>query len=163
MSTAKNPYQTQLKVRLAGGVTNSGPWQYNYNRNAQLGRQDKIQGRFQAEFKPSSAVSFLLSVNGWRDKSDTQAGQLQSLFLQTNEAAVAAGCGNFCDPKETARRIAVFRSLTPAPQNARAADWDADRDLRRNDSFYQISLRSDVKLNSDITLTFILRMEFFCL
>ncbi|MEL0210012.1 MAG: TonB-dependent receptor, partial [Novosphingobium sp.] len=147
------PVAKNLNVRLSGAVTEGGAWQYNYTRKEKLGRQDKLQGRFQAEFKPADTVSFLLSVNGWRDKSDTQAGQLEGLFLQTNEASVAAGCGNFCDTTETARRIAAFRALQLAPQNARAADWDIGRDLTRDDSFYQVSLRSDVELASDITHT----------
>ncbi|GGD81189.1 TonB-dependent receptor [Croceicoccus mobilis] len=145
------PVADGLGVRAAVGTTISGPWQYNYNRDEKLGRQDKLQGRFQAAFEPSDRMSFLLSVNGWRDKSDTQAGQFQGLYLQIDETAVAAG-GLF-DPEEVLRRIAAFRALEPAPDNARAADWDPNRDLRRDDGFYQISLRSDFELTGDITLT----------
>src|SRR3546814_15677917 len=92
----------------------------NYTRDAELGRQDTLRGRLQVEWEPTDRLTLLFSANGWRDKSDTQAGQLQGLFLQYDEAAVAAG-GLF-DPAETLRRIAVFRGLTPAPQNARSAD-----------------------------------------
>src|SRR3546814_3511212 len=110
----------------------SGPWQKNYTRDAELVRQDTRRGRLQVEWEPTDRLTLLFSANGWRDKSDTQAGQLQGLFLQYDEAAVAAG-GLF-DPAETLRRIAVFRGLTPAPQNARSADWDPDRDLKRDRS-----------------------------
>src|SRR3546814_3256348 len=96
-------------------------------------------------------MTLLLSASGWRDKSDTQAGQLQGLFLQYDEAAVAAG-GLF-DPAETLRRIAVFRGLTPAPQNARSADWDPDRDLTRDDGFYQLYMRGDYELTDAIVIT----------
>lgn len=148
---ASGPVSDTIGVRVAAATTISGPWQYNYTRDEKLGRQDSLRGRFQLAWEPSDSLSFLLSVNGWRDKSDTQAGQLQGLFLQIDEAAVAAG-GLF-DPPETLRRIAAFRALTPAPQNARAANWDADRDLERDDGFYQVSLRSDLDLGPDITLT----------
>tara|TARA_R110000772_G_scaffold31812_11_gene78230 strand:- start:714 stop:3086 length:2373 start_codon:yes stop_codon:yes gene_type:complete len=147
------PVSDTLSVRLAGGVTDSGPWQKNYTRDDELGRQKLLQGRFSALFEPSDGLSFLLSVNGWRDQSDTQAGQLQGLFLQTDEAAVAAGCGNFCDQTETSRRIAVFRAQETAPQNARSANWGTDRELDSDDGFYQVSLRSDIDLSDSIALT----------
>lgn len=145
------PVSDTMQVRLSGATTISGPWQYNYNRNDSLGRQDILKGRFQLAWQPTERLRLLLSVNGWRDKSDTQAGQLQGLFLQLDEAAVAGG-GLF-DPAEALRRIGVFRTLTPAPQNARSADWDPNLPLRRDDGFWQTSLRADYELGDDITLT----------
>lgn len=147
------PVSDTLAVRIAGAITDSGPWQQNYTRDETLGKQKSLRGRFSALFEPSDGLSFLLSVNGWQDKSDTQAGQLQGLFLQLDEAAVAAGCGNFCDTVETARRIDVFRSQEVAPQNARAANWGTDRELDRDDGFWQASLRADIDLSASITLT----------
>ncbi|SCW34034.1 Outer membrane receptor proteins, mostly Fe transport [Sphingobium faniae] len=148
------PVSDTLSVRLAGATTISGPWQYNYNRDESLGRQDTLRGRFQAEWKPTDRLTLLFSANGWRDKSDTQAGQLQGLFLQLNEAtAPGAAAAGAADLTETLRRIAVFRTLTPAPDNARAADWDSDRDLERDDGFFQLSLRGDYELTDRITLT----------
>src|SRR3546814_7580442 len=79
-----------IAVRLAGSATISGPWQKNYTRDAELGRQDTLRGRLQVEWEPTDRLTLLFSANGWRDKSDTQAGQLQGLFLQYDEAAVAA-------------------------------------------------------------------------
>lgn len=148
------PVSDTLAVRLAGSTTVSGPWQTNYNRDAKLGRQDTLRGRFQAEWKPTDRLSLLFSANGWRDKSDTQAGQLQDLFLQINETtAPGAAAAGAADLTETLRRIAVFRGLTPAPDNARAADWDSDRKLRKDDGFFQISVRADYELTDDISLT----------
>lgn len=148
------PVSDTLAVRLAGSTTVSGPWQTNYNRDDKLGRQDTLRGRFQAEWKPTDRLSLLFSANGWRDKSDTQAGQLQGLFLQLDETtAPGAAAAGSADLTETLRRIAVFRGLTPAPDNARAADWDSDRKLRKDDGFFQISVRADYELTDDISLT----------
>ncbi|MFA7585152.1 MAG: TonB-dependent receptor [Novosphingobium sp.] len=147
------PISDTLALRVAGAITDSGSWQKNYTRSDSLGKQKSLRGRFSALFEPADGLSFLLSVNGWQDKSDTQAGQLQGLFLQVNEAAVAAGCGNFCDTVETARRINVFRSQQLAPKNARAANWGTDRELDRDDGFWQASLRADIDVTPDITLT----------
>ncbi|MCW1432330.1 TonB-dependent receptor [Novosphingobium sp. JCM 18896] len=145
------PVSDTVEVRLSGATILSGPWQYNYARDEKNGRQDILKGRLQVAWHPTDRLKFLLNVNGWRDKSDTQAGQFQSLFLQINEAAVAAG-GLF-DPTETLRRIAVFRTLQPAPQNARAANWNPNLPLRRDDGFWQGSLRADLDVTDDITLT----------
>lgn len=148
------PISDTLAVRLAGGTTLSGPWQYNYNRDDKLGSQDSLRGRFQAEWRPTEKLTLLFSANGWRDKSDTQAGQLQGTFLQLNEqSAPAAAAAGAADLTETLRRISVFRGLQTAPDNARAADWDADRKLRRDDGFFQLSMRADYELSDDITLT----------
>lgn len=147
------PLSDTFALRIAGAITDSGPWQKNYTRDETLGKQKSLRGRFSALLEPADGLSFLLSVNGWQDKSDTQAGQLQGLFLQIDEAAVAAGCGNFCDTVETARRIDEFRSQELAPQNARAANWGDDRELDRDDGFWQASLRADIDLSSDVALT----------
>jgi len=147
------PVSDTLALRLAGAITDSGPWQQNYTRDESLGEQKSLRGRFSALFEPTDSLRLLFTVNGWRDRSDTQAGQLQGLLLQLDEAAVAAGCGNFCDTVETARRIDVFRSQEVAPQNARAANWGTDRELDRDDGFWQASLRADIDVTPDITLT----------
>src|SRR3546814_3830255 len=82
------PVSDTIAVRQAGSATISGPWQKNYTRDAELGRQDTLRGRLQVEWEPTDRLTLLFSANGWRDKSDTQAGQLQGLFLQYDEAAV---------------------------------------------------------------------------
>src|SRR3546814_4590278 len=114
-----------IAVRLAGSATISGPWQKNYTRDAELGRQDTLRGRLQVEWEPTDRLTLLFSANGWRDKSDTQAGQLQGLFLQYDEAAVAAG-GLF-DPAETLRRLAVFRGLARKSTRLKSSHYCASR------------------------------------
>lgn len=149
------PVSETLAVRGAVGVTQGGSWQKNYNRNDELGNQDVIRGRFQAEWKPSERLSMLFSLNGFRDQSDTQAGQFQGLMLQTSSVPC------FCDPVETQRRINVFNTLTRAPQNARAADWNPElgddplqtQRLHLDNKFYQASLRTDIEVSDDVTLT----------
>src|SRR3546814_15641341 len=41
------PVSDTIAVRLAGSATISGPWQKNYTRDAELGRQDTLRGRLQ--------------------------------------------------------------------------------------------------------------------
>lgn len=149
------PISDTLGVRAAMGTSQGGAWQKNYNRKDKLGSQDVIRGRFQAEWKPTERLSMLFSVNGFRDKSDTQAGQFQGLMLQT------ASVPCFCDPVETQRRIDQLLTIGQAPQNARAADWNPElgddplqtQRLHLDNKFYQLSLRTDFELSDDMTLT----------
>lgn len=142
------PITENLGIRVAGGTTQSGPWQSSYTRSDKLGRQNIVRGRVQLEWKPTSTLSFLASVNGWHNDSDTQAAQLVGLKLQQDASAPG-----LYDPVETRRRIAAFRNYPLAPNNARAADWDPNRDLSRNDGMIQTSLRADWEVGSGVTVT----------
>lgn len=142
------PITDILGFRIAGSTTQSGDWQNSYTRKDSLGRQDILRGRLQLELKPSDNFSMLLSVNGWRDKSDTQAAQLVGLKLQQDASAPG-----LYDPAATLPRIAAFEAYPFAPGNARAADWDTNRKMARDDGMYQISLRIDGKISDSITLT----------
>lgn len=163
------PISDTLKARVAVRTVQAGAWQKSYTRNDKLGRVDQLQGRVQLQWDPSSRVRILVNANGWKDNSDTQAAQLQS---DTCSVTPAAGCGS---PAGIA-----FANYPHAPQNARAADWgygiyrngfndfnaSTDYSLRdysqrgqygrrpkRDDRFYQLSLRGDIKLSDVLTLT----------
>lgn len=142
------PITENLGFRLAGSTTQSDDWQYSYTRKDKLGGQDILRGRFLLDWKPTDTLSFLFSANGWRNKSDTQAAQLVGIKLQQDASAPG-----LYDPVATLPRIAAFRAYPLAPDNARAADWDTGRDLSRDDSLYQFSLRGDLELGGGITLT----------
>lgn len=139
------PVGDNLGIRAAVATTQSGPWQKSVTRDASLGRQHFYQGRLQFDWKPTDRLSLLLSVNGWKDDGDTQAAQLVGIDLQQTSSAA--------NPGEVARRIAAFENYPLSDQNARTADWDADRSLKHDDSFFQTSLRADYKLTDDISLT----------
>lgn len=149
------PVTDTLAVRAAIGTSQGGAWQKNYTRKDSLGDQDVIRGRFQAEWEPTDRLTMLFSINGFRDKSDTQAGQFQGLLLQTSSVPC------FCDPVETQRRIDQLLTIPRAPQNARAADWNPElgddplqtQRLHLDNTFYQASLRLDYKVTDEITLT----------
>jgi iron complex outermembrane receptor protein len=141
------PITDTLAMRFAIATANSGPWQQSVTRDDQLGRQDSLRARLQAEWKQTDAIDLLFSVNGWSDKSDTQAGQLEGLLLQ-----VPSGTGT-ANPAVVNGRIAALEAYPRAGDNARSADWDVGRNLAHDDNFYQASLRADFKINDDMTLT----------
>lgn len=76
------------------------------------------------------------NVNGFRDRSDTQATQLTTRII-FNPA--------FARP--------VLTDAPFAPDKARAADWGADNPMRFDTRFWQTSGRIDYELSDVITLT----------
>lgn len=127
-----------LKVRLSGMAVNSGPWQKSYTRDDELGAKRQFAGRFLAEWDPTEDLTLTVNVNGWVDKSDTLAAQLIEVF-----------------PQHPSVVHVPYDSYPRAPANSRAADWDANppHALRRDDNFFQASVRADYALTTELRLT----------
>lgn len=139
------PLSKNVKARLAVRTLQSGNWQYSYTRQDELGKKNLLQGRALIDIQATERLKLAINLNGWRDKGDTQAAQLQS---DDCAGSTAGTCGS---PDAT-----NFKNYPRAPQNARAADWSYGifgRPLRRNDSFWQASLRADYELSDHLTLT----------
>jgi iron complex outermembrane receptor protein len=139
------PLSDTLKARLAVRSIDSGTWQKSYTRDDSLGRKREFDGRFLLDWDPSDRVRFQLNINGWRDTGDTQAAQ----FVSDDCGASRAGTCGSPDADN-------FRAYPRAPSNARAADWGRGifgRRPKRNDYFFQGSLRGDFDLDDHLTLT----------
>lgn len=121
------PLSSTLNARVAGKIVNGGPWQRSVSRDDRNGRSDQIMGRFLLDWEPVGGALFRLSVNGWRDRSETQAGQVAEKYGGDVPA--------FLKPE-----VAAF----PVSQDPRSADWDADKSLKRDSDFLQISLRGEI-------------------
>ncbi len=104
-----------------------------------MGRRDFTTSRILLDWKPLDALRFELNVNGWQDNSQSQAPQFEG-FAPT----VANG-----NPAATA----ALSHYPIAPSNDRAADWDTDNSFRNDNRFYQLSLRADWDITSNLTLT----------
>lgn len=77
-------------LRVSGRWENSDKgWQVDQLRGDRLGEKDRLAGRASLLIEPGDDFSAFLSVSGWRDRSDTQAGQAISLNL-TNRLSLAA-------------------------------------------------------------------------
>lgn len=130
-----------LSFRLSGRTEQRGDWQYSTSRRDGNGKRRFDVGRLLLDWKPAPALRFELNVNGWRDRSDTQAAQFVT-FVPTVPP-----------PQGYAGAIAYLGSYTQRPTTIRAANWDPGFDLKRNDSFFQTSLRADWDVSSAATLT----------
>lgn len=133
---ASGPLAPALRARIAVRTVQSGDWQQSYTRRDTLGEVHQTAARMILEWEPAATVRLSLTLNGWRDTSDMQAFQL---------AAVECGIPANCAPELAAYPL--------APQRARAADWDADYPMKVDDAFGQAVLRTELDLNSALTLT----------
>jgi iron complex outermembrane recepter protein len=134
------PITDTLKARLSFDLDEGGAWQESYTRNDSLGNKDNKFGRLLLDWTPTDKLKVAVNLNGWTDNSQTQAGQLQGVFLgHPAEAAYV--------PSE------VYAPV--APQNAQAADWLAGTHPANDESYYQGSIRAEYTVSNDVLLTYI--------
>jgi len=132
------PLTSTLQARLSGRVLSGDDWQESFTRDASLGAKRFYQGRLILEWAPTDRFRASLNLNGFKDRSDTQAAQRIELVPSSPTFV---------------NRIPLMVNYPATPRNSRAADWDADQRLRKDNDFYQASLRADYDLNDQLTLT----------
>lgn len=128
-----------LTARASIQAVQSGEgWQESYTRNDELGEQDAFAARLLANWDVNDKLSMQFALHGWVDKSDTQAGQLTEVHHSVDATS---------NPE--------YDAYPRSPNDARAADWDAnpDQPLVRDDSFMQSSVRIDYSLSDNLTFT----------
>ena len=135
------PLSDTVTARVAGRYERRDAWQRSYTREDSLGRRSFFTGRGLLDWKPSPGVKLELSINGWRDRSESQAAQYRGY-------APASVPGR-------AEQAAVLPTYPIAPLDIRSAEWDANTNLRRDDKFFQVSLRGDFNVLDRGTLTYI--------
>ena len=133
------PLAEGVKARLAVRHEDRGDWQYSQTRNDTLGRRNFTTGRLLLDAQPSDKLTLQFNLNGWIDKSDSQAAQFIA-YAPTNPVGF---------PEEKA----FFATAVRAPNKARVADWDPGVDFRHDDRLYQASVRADLELSPNISLT----------
>lgn len=145
------PLSPNLGIRVAVRNEYRGDWQKSYSPNDalfgktgkdSLGERKFLNGRLLLDWAASDSVNFRLNVNGWRDRSDTQAARFDGFYATAPadpfNAGVFAALGN--------------PALTQLPKESRIASWDAGRDYARDDYFYQASLAADIGLGDALSL-----------
>ena len=132
------PIAENVRARLAVSGVNSNGWQVSYTRpEDRNGKHSYIAARLLLDWDPAESVRLAFSLNGWRDRSEPQAGQFILLQPQTPGDE---------QPQELA---APF-----SPERPRAADWATGINTpRSNRRFVQPALRADIDLSGSLTLT----------
>ncbi len=93
-----------LTGRLSVATEQGGAWQRNRDTGQHLGRQDKVAGRGQLEWKPVEAVDIRLEFHLSRDKSDEAGLHLIKAYTPYN-----TGLGGPTIPADTSRYITGWR------------------------------------------------------
>ena len=132
------PLGENVRSRLAVSAVNSDGWQQSYTRPYDVnGKQSYVAARWLVDWEPRSNIRVAMSLNGYFDTSQPQAGQYILLQPQTPGDE---------QPQELA---APF-----SPQTPRAADWATGINAPRGRAtFVQPSVRVDIDLNDALTLT----------
>ena len=131
------PLTSNLNFRVSARSLQGDAWQRAYSRVDSMGATNQLFGRLLLDWQPTDRLSVSLNVNGWRDHSQSQAQQGVAILSQTTAADLYPD-------------LAVFPM---APHNARAAEWDPGVNFRKNNRFYQSTLRADYELTDAIKLT----------
>lgn len=130
------PLSDTLRARLAVSTSQFGEWQKSYTRDAKLGDQNKLSGRFLIDWTPTDRLTVTLSATGWRDNSEIPAAQ----FLASS-------------PNLPSAAVPSIVNYPMAPHDNRYADWTSGIDQRRHAKFYQLSGRVAYDLTDTLTLT----------
>jgi iron complex outermembrane recepter protein len=125
-----------VSVRVAVEQQFGDGWQKSVTRNDKLGKRNKTLGRILVDYHPTDRLRFMLNLNGFLDKSDVKAAQYIATVPLVPGGALPPQLTNY-----------------PLPRNNRDADWSTGLPLTNDAKFYQIALRSEFDLTSNIMLT----------
>ena len=119
------PVSDTVRARLSARVVQGGAWQDSISEpNQKNGETRQVIGRLILDAEPTDKLKLSLNLNGWRDKSDPQAGEYTGSLLNI----VAAP-----DPRNPNARVdpAAFASITtPGSPN-----YDSGFVKRQNDLY----------------------------
>jgi outer membrane receptor protein involved in Fe transport len=147
-----------LTIRVAGRYDYRDPWQEEYlandarfgaTGNEQLGRVNFGTTRVLIDWHPTSSLDFELNINGWRDESDTQAAQFVAFAPQVP-----------LNPFNAVTYTALS-GLQPTPDDARLAGWTSGFKYLKDESYYQIALRAEWRINDVAQLNSITSYEHY--
>jgi outer membrane receptor protein involved in Fe transport len=165
------PLTSTLSARLAVSTENGGAWQQSVTRNETLGDKDTQIARLILDWAPTDNFTASLNVNGWRDRSDTQAGQLEGFRLQAPQNIATGSLSDpaFYHPAPIGSptflayppQIQAVLSQPIAPANDRAADWLAGTHPQNDEKFHQANLRLDYTLSDALGITSLTSYQHF--
>jgi iron complex outermembrane recepter protein len=138
------PLVTGLNARLAFKSETRDDWQVSNTRDDTTGKRNFEAARLLLDWQPIDPLSVELNVNGWRDRSDTQAGQARA-YLPVSQAPPLTPV-----TLQTATNLINYPYLTH--DSNRIADWDPAQSYSRNDRFYQIAAHVKYEVSSSLRL-----------
>ncbi len=163
------PLTSTLNARLSASIDEGGAWQESRTRDDTLGNKDTQIARLLLDWRPNDRLKVSFNLNGWRDHSDTQAGQLSGVWF--NDPGVISP-NNLTPVTANYHPNAAYFATYPAsiqalvreplsPTNDQQADWAPGTHPHNAEYFYQGDVRADYMLTRDINLTSITSYEYF--
>jgi len=133
------PISDDLTARVAVRAVHADAWQHTYfsDPGDTLGKRRELEGRILLDWHPSERLTLGLNINGWTDTGEPAAGQYFSFTQRIPGVQLPA----------------ALYTYPYAPADALAADWDPTNRPRKDEQMYQVSLRGDLKLTDEYTLT----------
>lgn len=129
------PIGEGLGIRIAARTHHGDGWQRSNTRPGDRnGKVENYMGRILLAYDNGGPLRLMLNVNGWKDKSDTQAPQ----YIASNVQNPVTDPG--------------FEAAPFSPRTPRDADWTPNG-TDANNRLWQTSLRADLDLTDTITLT----------
>ena len=119
------PLAEHWRGRLSVSIQQGEDWQKSYTRDATLGQKNLMIGRLVTDWKPNESATVTLGASGWRDRSDTQAGQYVAYR-----------------PLQPALASPELQNYPLSPSGSRYADW-GEGQWERDNHFYQVWGRVD--------------------
>ncbi|KZX52708.1 hypothetical protein A3711_07290 [Erythrobacter sp. HI00D59] len=153
---ASGPLTDNLRARVSFRSEHRGGWQYQHfidprvvapNEVGTNGVRDFSAARILLDWEPTPELTFELNLNAWFDRSDLQAKR----FVAYLPLVPGGGTSRTVDGIDDIQ--SAVRSYPVAPEDPRAAGWDAGASQRRDDEFYQVALRIGYVLSDTIDLT----------
>lgn len=130
------PLSETARIRLATKTTQSNAWQESTTRTGdKLGKMDFTQARLTVDFDLTPEISLSFNVNGWKDKSDSQAAQLIGI-AQAVPGPLAP----------------LIQNAPLANSGAKQADWNPGLNFRRDNDFYQLALSAEWAASNTLTI-----------
>jgi outer membrane receptor protein involved in Fe transport len=176
------PIADGLDARLALQSHTSGAWQKGYGPQSgqSTGGADFLNGRFSLQWKPNDNFKALLTLNGWQDKSYNQVGQLFGIARESPTNPLAPAVANYPLAPHNDQAAGWNECVNTSPYNPIAgqstgttyltANGTPESEgvgsavqaggqptscmpLRRNNTYYDGTLRMDYDLGHDMTVT----------
>jgi outer membrane receptor protein involved in Fe transport len=132
------PVTDTLSARLTVEREQMDGWQKSYTTGKTNGSVDFTNGRATLAWTPTSRLRASLTLNGFIDHSEVQAGQV--IAIQPDIPAAAAF-------------VPGLLTYPLAPHNDTAADFNPGDDYHRHNGFFQANLRVDYDLAANLTVT----------